>query len=213
MRAVPSSSVITSTCTSEFWRRSTVARWNPNTSTARRNGRSRALDQRLSLVRDERRFDDGKIGLEFFRRAVRLRLGMNASWSRFVGQISGASPPRARKCRSTPSAIMFVLAVRIVDVRFVGKRPQLRREIRQAARTVGSLDAQFVDLAQIVLQRHLALPPERALAASRHSHSDCRRGRRRSRTPSGRKAGHARLPGLLQGWRTNAESRAESSCW
>lgn len=41
MRAVASSSAITASCLSELWRRSTVARWKPNTSTARISGRRR----------------------------------------------------------------------------------------------------------------------------------------------------------------------------
>ena len=72
--AASNSSATMRSCTSEFCRRSSGARWKPNTSTARRRLRSRPRARMRRPLAVSERCDDVEVGLELRRVGVRRRV-------------------------------------------------------------------------------------------------------------------------------------------
>ena len=121
--------------------------------------REARADQRVGMMRLQRRFDDAQVGQELGRRAIGVLRRHRVAQGLGAGQlVQRGGQPRIDADQRAP--IGLVLAVRVVVGRGFGQRAHLRRHGCQRGRD-RQLGAQLVRFGQVEAQHRFALPRQR----------------------------------------------------
>ena len=157
--AASNSSATVRSCTAEFWRMSSRARWKPKQSTARRSSRKPPARDHARIVRDQRAVEHVEIGLELPDTGIGLCLADRPSHDLDVELLRRRREPRIDA--GDRQTIGLAAPVRRGVGRALGERAQLVGDVGEMGRD-RQLRAERMQLLQIELQHAARLQPQRA---------------------------------------------------